>query len=168
MDRYKFTVHPDTIGRIKQRRKLEIHDAHDVIAAGSELIGAAALKQKTHRLINRKLERAIEDDTEIDKLRAQLRAGEITRAKFDEECARYEVLTINELVKVSDSMHTQSKTEDDTGALTAQDQAALQLLVEGIRSGNPFQLVQVLNPNSVFRPSVESPAPPVGTPSTPA
>ena len=145
-ERYKRTVHPDTIMRIKKKHELEIADAHDVIAAGSEMVGATALKQKTYRLINRKLDRAIEDESDIDRLRAQLKAGEITKSQFDTEVARYEVLTINELAKLSDAMHTQSKNSDEDGALTPQDQAALQLLVEGIRSGNPMQLIQVLNP----------------------
>lgn len=164
-ERYKRKIHPTTIIRLKKQQAVAINDAHDKLAVGSELIGATALKQKAHRLINNRLDRAIDDESEIDKLSAKLKAGEITRSQFDEEAARYEVLTINELTKLSDSMHQQSKNEDDTSNLTPQDQAALAMLMQGINNGNPLQLIQVLNPQ--IHPTVRSPEPPAGSPATP-
>lgn len=164
-ERYKRRINPSTIIRLKKQQKEEIAEAHDVLAVRSEVVGAAALKQKTHRLINNRLDRAIEDESVIDKLRAQLRAGEITRSQYDEECARYEVLTINELTKLSDAMHQQAKTDDSDPLLTPQDQAALQLLMAGINQGNPLQLIQVLNPK--VYPNGENPAPQAGSPAAP-
>jgi hypothetical protein len=52
-------------------------------------------------------------------------------------------MTVNELVKVSEAMHTQSKGEDKE-PVSPQDQAALAALIAGIQSGNPVQLIQVL------------------------
>lgn len=161
-ERYHRTIAPITITRLKKQQKVAIADAHDVIAVGSELVGAAALKQKSYRLLDKKLDRAIEDDTEIDKLRLKLKAGEITRHEFDVECTRYEVMTVHELTKISDVMHTHTKTGEDPSAMTPQDQIALAALVQGINSGNPFQLIQVLNPK--VYPNGENPVPPVGTP----
>lgn len=162
-DRYGRRIHPTTIIRLKKKYRRNIHDAHDIIAAGSDMVGAAALKQKSYRLLDRKLDQAIEDQTELDKLRLRLKAGEITKQEFDRESERYEVLTINELTKVADSMHTHTKQNNENEPLTPQDQAALQLLVEGIKSGNPFQLVQVINPRvRDSRPSAENPVPQPG------
>ncbi len=164
-ERYHRRINPSTIIRLKKAQKHEISEAHDVLAVRSEIVGANALKQKTHRLLNNRLDRAIEDESEIDKLRAQLKAGEITRDMFDKECARYEVLTITELTKLSDSMHNQAKGGDEDPALSPQDQAALQILMQGINQGNPLQLIQVLNPK--VYPNGENPAPQAGSPATP-
>lgn len=161
-ERYKRRINPSTIIRLKKQQKSEIAEAHDVLAVRSEIVGANALKQKTHRLINNRLDRAIEDESEIDKLRAQLKAGEITRDMFDKECARYEVLTISELTKLSDAMHNQAKGGDEDPVLSPQDQAALQMIMQGINNGNPLQLIQVLNPK--VYPNGESPAPQAGNP----
>lgn len=151
--RYGRRIHPTTIIRLKKQQKEAISDAHDVLAVGSELVGAAAIKQKAHRLLNNRLDRAIEDESEIDKLRAKMKAGEITPKQFEEESARYERLTITELTKLSDAMHTQSKGEDEQNMLTPQDHAALQMLMAGINNGNPLQLIQVLNPQLNVAPS---------------
>lgn len=160
-ERYKRRINPSTIIRLKKQQATAIHEAHDVLAVQSEIVGANALKQKTHRLINNKLDRAIADESEIDKLRAQLKAGEISAKEFDIECARYEVLTISELTKLSDAMHNQGKTSDEDPTLSPQDQAALQLLMQGMNNGNPLQLIQVLNPK--VYPNGENPAPQAGS-----
>lgn len=162
--RYHRTIHPVTISRIKSQNKPAISDAHDVIATGSEIVGAATLKQKAYRALNRKMDRAEQDETEIDKLRAQLRAGEIDKKEFDMEVARYEVLTVRELTQIADSMHQHSKNSDETPQLTPADQAALQALMAGINNGNPLQLIQVLNPTMNVHPTVGSQAPPADTP----
>lgn len=164
-ERYHRRINPSTIIRLKKQQKHEIAEAHDVLAVRSEVVGAAALKQKAYRLLDNRLDRAIADESEIDKLRARLKAGEITRSQFDEECARYEVLTINELTKLSDSMHQQAKGSDEDPALSAADHAALQLLMQGINTGNPVQLIQVLNPK--MYPNGENPVPQAGSPATP-
>lgn len=160
--RYGHEIHPTTITRLKKQNALAIADAHDHIAAGSEIVGAAALKQKSYRLLDRKLDRALEDDSEIDKIRLKFRSGEIDKDEFDKEVARYEVLTINELTKVADSMHTHLKTAEDEQPLSPQDQAAMKMIMEGIKSGNPTVLVQALNPQAM--PSVETPARHPGSP----
>lgn len=159
-ERYHRRINPSTIIRLKKQQAVAIGEAHDVLAVQSEIVGASALKQKTHRLLNNRLDRAIEDESEIDVLRAKLKAGEIDKDEFDREAARYEVLTITELTKLSDSMHQQAKNSDEDPSLTPQDQAALQLLMQGINSGNPLQLIQVLNPK--VYPNGENPAPQAG------
>lgn len=158
-ERYGRRIHPTTIIRLKKQNKNNIDDAHDVLAANSELVGAAAIKQKTYRLLDRKLDRAIEDETEIDKLRARFRAGEIDRLEFEKEVAVYEVLAVGELTKIADSMHQHSKAGGDDPPMSPADHAALQMLMAGINNGNPMALIQVLNPSA--RPNVESQVLPV-------
>lgn len=161
--RYHRRVHPTTIIRIKKKYKASIHDAHDTLAVRSELVGAHALKQKTYRLLDHRLDQAIEDQTEIDILRKKLQAGEIDKDEFDKEAARYERMTIHELTKVADSMHQHSKTSEDEQQMTPQDQAALKMLMSGINNGNPMQLIQVLNPSVNVSPTAKSPEPPADT-----
>ena len=166
--RYGRRINPTTITRLKARQRDAVSDAHEVMANSSPMVGADALKQKTYKLINNRLDRAIEDESEIDKLRARFRAGEIDKKEFEMEAARYEVLTINELTKLSDAMHDQSKGSDDDPNLSPQDHAALSMLVSGIQNGNPVQLIQVLNPTLNVSPNGGSPVPPVDTPGSPA
>lgn len=164
-ERYGRRIHPTTIIRLKKQQAIAIGEAHQVLATRSEIVGADALKQKTYRLINNRLDRAIDDETEIDKLRAQMRAGEISPKEFEMECARYEVLTIAELTKLSDAMHDQAKGNGDDPTLSPQDHAALSMLMQGINNGNPLQLIQVLNPTMNVNPTVRSQEPPVDIPS---
>lgn len=145
---------------------MAIGEAHDAFASKSEIVGANALRQKSYRLLDRKLDRAINDDSEIDVLRAQLKAGEIDRKTFDFECAKYEVMTTRELTQIVDTMNKHGKGEDDSAALTPQDQALLSMIMQGINSGNPVQLVQILNPQIHASPNVGSPVPPAGNPAT--
>ncbi len=166
--KYGRRIHPTTIIRLKKQQAVGIAEAHDVLASRSEIVGAAALKQKTYRLINNRLDRAIEDESEIDRLRARFRAGEIDAKEFEMESARYEALTISELTKLSDAMHDQSKGDDDSNTLSPQDHAALSMLMQGINNGNPLQLIQVLNPTINANPNVGSPVPPADNSAGPA
>lgn len=168
--KYGRTINPITITRMKKRPEVinNVNDAQDALTSRGELLGPALLKQKAYKLIDKKLDRALKDDSEIEKLRAQLQTGEIDRAKFDIECTRYEVLTVNELTKIAEVTHQHARKDGDENPLTPQDQAAFALLMQGIKHGNPMQLIQVLNPSAVpSAPNEESPAPPAGIPSQP-
>ena len=166
-DRYKHSIHQTTISRIKSQNAVAISDAHEVLAGSSEIVGANALKQKTYKLIDKKLDRAIEDDDQIAILRQQLKAGEIDQEFFNIEYAKLEKISIRELTAIADSMHQHAKQGDEEPVLSAADQAALQLLMKGINSGNPLTLVQVLNPQlNVGHPSAGSQAPPVDIPAS--
>lgn len=163
--KYHRSIHHTTISRLKSKNAPAISEAHEIIAGGSEIIGANVLKQKTYRLMDRKLDRALEDDDQMALLRQQLKAGEIDQEFFNTEAAKLEKISIRELTAIADSMHTHAKQGDEEPALSAADQAALTLLMQGINSGNPMTLVQVLNPSlKIDRPIVESPAPPEDTP----
>lgn len=159
---YGRKVHLDTLSHIKRRYGKNIEDAHNHLATSLDTVGAAAIKAKAYRQIDRRLSRAEEDQSKIDELRTQLKAGEITKKEFNIEVARYEVLTTNELIKIADTMHSHTRREDEPGQLSPADQAALQMLVAGIQSGNPVQLIQVLNPN-LRNANAETPAPPAGS-----
>lgn len=103
---------------------------------------AVSIKQKSYRLMEQRLDNAIEDETEISELRRKYRSGEISEGVYKESLKKYEQLTINELVKVSEAMHNQSKKDGDEPPVTPQDQAAFAALLAGIQSGNPVAIVQ--------------------------
>ena len=162
--RYGRNVHPTTIIRLKKQNKASINDAHEVLALHSEVIGVDAIKQKAYRGINRKLDRAEQDESQLEVLRQKYRADEISKSEYDAEVARYEILTVRELTAIADSMHKHGQGEEGTAQLSPQDQAALQMLMAGINNGNPVQLMQVLNPQVNINPSVKTPEPPASTP----
>lgn len=131
-----------TIGRIRKTNTQAITESRALIAADGA-VSAAVLKQKAHQLMESRLDEAIEDASELKKIRKQLQAGEINEVQYKNKVALYRELTINELTKVSEAMHSQTKGEKDD-PVTPQDQAALAALLAGIQSGNPVQLIQVL------------------------
>jgi len=140
---YGRTVNVATIRRLRQSNLPAISQGRALIAQEGAT-SAVLLKQKAHQLIENRLDEAIEDASVIKDLRLQLRAGSITEREFKQKLELYRELTINELTKVSEAMHNQSKGEDPD-PVTPQDQAALSALIAGINAGNPVQLIQVLN-----------------------
>lgn len=145
--KYSRPVNPRTISRIWKENKEQMDEAQNSIASqGMDMVTGDSLKQRSYKIMDRRLHRAETDESEIEKLRVQLRAGEITKQQFNASCAQYEQLTINELVKVAAMGFEHSQKGKEGPALTPEDQAALSLITEGLKSGNPFQLIQVLNP----------------------
>lgn len=164
-ERYGRTVSDVTISKIKTSKAAVIKDAQNAMVLQGDQLAPGAINHRANKAIVKELDRHEEDSSHIDELRRQLHAGIINRAKFDLEVTKYEALTIAELVKISDSMHKQALRTGNTDPLTPQDQAAFALLMEGIKNGNPMQLIQVLNPQAFgARPSEESPVRPAGTP----
>lgn len=112
-----------------------------------DAIQAAGLKNKAYKHLERRLDQAEEDETEVEKLRRQWRLGMITRSEYEQAVRSYVTLSVSELTTIANMGHTHSKGEDDPN-LKPTDRAALELMLEGIRSGNPVQLVQIMNPNA--------------------
>lgn len=141
-----------TIGRLKKKHVNAITDGRASIA-NEGAVSATMLKQKSYQLIEGKLDAALEDASEIRKLRKQLQSGELTETQFKSKMALYENLTINELSKVSEAMHNQAKGTTDNPN-TPEDAAAITALLASIQSGNPINIIQMLNPT--FNPAAKS------------
>lgn len=110
-----------------------------------DAIQAAGLKNKAYKHLERRLDQAEEDETEVARLRRDWRNGLITRTEYEVAVRSYVTLSVSELTNIANMGHTHSKGEDDD-SLKPTDRAALEMMLEGIRSGNPVQLVQILNP----------------------
>ncbi len=162
--RYGRPTTKDAISRLRKAKAEVIKDAQNALVTQGDQLAPGAINHRANKAIVKELDRHEEDSGFIDDLRRQLHDGIINRAKFDQEVTKYEALTIAELVKISDSMHKQSLKSSNTDPLTPADQAAFMLLMEGLKNGNPMQLIQVLNPTAAAPPIVESPEHPVGTP----
>jgi len=164
LEKYGRTINLRTITRIWKESRDEMDEAQkSIINQGMTLVTGDALKQRSYTLLERRMKRAESDETEIEKLRIKMRAGEITEAQFNIDCRNYEQLTINELVKVADMGFVHGQKSGEGPALTPEDQAALALLTEGLKNGNPFQLIQVVNPTINTSPSAGMPGHPPGT-----
>lgn len=162
-EKYDRPLALSTVYLIKRQKADQIAEAQNSIATSREIIAAPLIRQKSYRRLNRRLDKTEADETKIDQLRKQWQAGEINEAKFHAEVVKYEVMSTNELIKMADMSHTHARQGSEDEPLTAADQAALSLLVEGLKSGNPMQLIQVLNPK--VYPNGENPVPPVDIPS---
>lgn len=145
-DHYGRSVSEVTLARLRKANLSAISEARAVIASDAAS-SAALIKQKSHQLIEAKLDDAIEDNDELRKLRHQFQTGVLSEEMYKAKRKLYSELTINELTKISENMHNQAKSEDDDGT-SPQDQAALAALIAGIQSGNPVQLIQVVAPQS--------------------
>lgn len=163
--RYNRSLNPRTISKIWKDNKDKMNEAQTHLATqGMTLVSGDSLKQKSYKILDGRLSRAQADESDIEKLRIRLRAGEITKRDFDAECDRYEQLTINELVKIADMGFEHAHKANEGPALTPEDQATLDLLTQGLRNGNPLQLIQVLNPQMKVYPNGESSVHSAGTP----
>lgn len=159
LEKYGRTINLRTITRIWRESRDEMDEAQkSIINQGMTLVTGDALKQQSYTLLHRRMKRAEADESEIEKLRIKLRAGEISEGDFNLSCKKYEQLTINELVKVADLGFVHGQKSGEGPALTPEDQAALALLTEGLKNGNPFQLIQVLNPTINANPTSGMPA----------
>lgn len=148
LEKYGRTLNERTVTRLRAENRLKLDEAkNSIINQGMTLVSGDALKQKAYSLINHKLRHAEDDESEIEKIRIKFKAGEITKHEYDVQVARYERLTVNELVKIAEMGFEHAHKGNESGALTPEDQAALTLLTEGLKNGNPMQLIQVLNPN---------------------
>lgn len=133
-----------TISRLKNKHI-------DVVTAGKNkiienaAIESAAIKQQSYRLLARKMDRAEEDMTELDKLRRLFQTGQIDSKEYKRRRTLYEDLTVSELTNVANAAHSHMKGIEDEAA-RPEDAAALKMLVASIQSGNPVNLIQMLNP----------------------
>lgn len=157
-----------SISRLRNRKDVQrtIDEAQTYLTSPEkEFVHGSLLKQKAYKQLEQKLEQAEKDDSEIGRLRTELNTGTITRKEFDQKVARYERLTVNELVKIADMAHNHVRHDGEETPMTPEDKAAFGVLMEGLKTGNPLQIIQVLNPK--VYPNGESPAPPADIPPAP-
>lgn len=142
-EKFGRTLNPITLSRLKQKQLGTITKAQaQIVEQGA--IQAASLQQQSYRLLQHKMNNAEEDVTQLDKLRKQWRNGEITDKEYKKRRQLYEDMTVGELTNIANAAHMHSKGKEDDPHSPADD-AAFNLLIEGIRAGNPVQVVQVLN-----------------------
>src|SRR5690606_6475972 len=91
-----------TISSIRLENKENIERGRMAIANNENIITTDVIKQKTYRMINRKLNRVERDEKYVDHLRNKLKAEEISYKQFLDEVKAYEGITVHELVKIAD------------------------------------------------------------------
>lgn len=142
-DKFGRPISPVTVARLRKRHLLAITSAQSQIVE-SAAIDAAALKQQSYRLLERKMGNAEDDATELDKLRSQFQRGDIDEEVYKAKRKLYSELTVTELTNIANATFSHTKGQEAPPP-SATDVAAMQSLVEGIKSGNPVALIQVLN-----------------------
>lgn len=131
-----------TISKIRKQSQYQIETTAQSIEDRA-ISTAKAIKARSYTLIDSKLKRALADEDKLLTLRQRYLDSEITWKEYQHQLHGFTELTTNELVKIADTMHNHTKKDEDEAP--SADRAALEALVEGIRSGNPVQLVQILN-----------------------
>ena len=143
-EKFSRTISSVTLTRLKRKHSLAI-TSHQMAIVEAGAVQAASLKNQSYRLLERRMNAAEADETHLEKLRRELQTGEITRKEYEWACRAYINLSVSDLTSIANMAQSHTKGEDDPNA-GPQDSAALDILLEGIRSGNAVQLVQVLNP----------------------
>lgn len=139
---FQRNISPSTLARINERNLTAINEARQIIAKDATT-SAIRTKHKLHELMEHRVDDALEDYSDLRALRKQFQNGEINEVEYKRKRDLYEQLTMSEIVKTSEALHSQTKGED-TDPVGPQDQAALAALIAGIQAGNPVQLIQVL------------------------
>lgn len=140
--KFEHTVSKMTLVRVRAQSVDQITQGRSIIATEAAT-SSVLLRQKSNQLLERRLDDALEDSNKFRELRLKLQTGRISLVQYKKDVEHLERLTINELTKVSEAMHNQSKTDKDD-PVSPHDQAALAALIAGIQSGNPVNLVQVI------------------------
>lgn len=154
LEKYGRTINERTITRIWRENRIQMDDAKAaIINNDANLISGDSLKQEAYLLLHQRLSRATTDEGELAKLRSQYKTGELSKHEYDVARSRYEQISINELVKIAEMGFEHNHKGNESAALTPEDQAALALLMEGLKNGNPMQLLQVLNPTVHVHPN---------------
>lgn len=135
-------IHPMTVYNISKRESTTVEVMQNQIIKDAA-VSASSLKNKANNLLARKLDMAENDMDKIQELREDYRNGIITKHEFDVQMATFEKITVNELATISKEATAQMKAEDPNEP-TAQDAAALAMMLEAIRAGNPINIIQTL------------------------
>lgn len=144
-NKFERKINVQTVGRIRNRNLERIINARELVVKNAA-IEAIDIQQRAYRLIDKKLERAEIQDDEMEKIRKKYRDGTISRAEYLLQIESYEQVTLSQISQVLGAVKDDKK---QAGAeMTPADTAALQLMVEGIKSGNPINLVQILRQTS--------------------
>lgn len=144
-DKFERKINVQTVGRIRNRNLERIINARELVVKNAA-VQAIDIQQRAYRLLDKKLERAEVQDDEMEKIRKKYRAGLLSRGEYLAEIESYEQVTLSQIAQVLGSV----KDDKKAGApeMTPADTAALQLMVEGIKAGNPINLVQILRQTS--------------------
>ena len=116
-----------------------------LVEAGA--VQAAGLKNKAYRHLERRMDAAEEDETEVARLRQQWRDGILTRQEYEVAVRSYVTLSVAELTSIANMGHQHSRGDDEGGAKPT-DRTTLDLMAEAIRSGNTVQMVQIVKPGA--------------------
>lgn len=135
-------VNIQTIGKIRARNLERITNAQSLVQTNAA-VQAIDIQNRAYRLLDKKLERAEVQDDEMEKIRKKYRDGQIDHAEYRRRIEAYENVTIGQISQVLTSVKEDKNAPK--GVISPEDQAALELLAEGIRSGNPVNLIQILN-----------------------
>ena len=151
---FKRKIHPMTVYNISKRQ------ANDVAIVKNQIVkdtatSAVALKNKANNLIARKLDLVEADMDKVQKAREDYQRGFITKHEFDTLMSTYEKATLYELASISKEASAQAKAEDPNEP-TAQDAAALAMMLEAIRSGNPVNIIHAVNSPTPSSQSLEA------------
>ena len=130
------TVSTSSISQIKSRNESALAHIKDKLQdhASSRI---NRLISKTHKSIEKKLDKAEQNEQELEKLSEQYLNGQITKEEYRVRSKHLVGISITELANVSDKLFRQSQaTGDDSDKLSANPAEAKQQLI---------QLLQVIN-----------------------
>lgn len=136
-----------TVIEIKKRNQ-ETLDIMRAKLADHRLGQATKILDKANKAIERRVDRQIEADTQLDRIRKRFEAGEIDITEYRQQIAGLEKTTLTELVAVSKEMHSQAKTEMETlknpAGSPQETKQRLIDLVEAIKAGDEVALERIV------------------------
>lgn len=132
-----------TVSKVKKRNRANL----DVIGQKmlmKELADARSLHVKSHQLLKRKLDRALNPEDELEDLKQRWQDGDMTEQEYTHLSRQIidSEPSISELVSISKEMHSQSTKEPEPPAVNAAED--LHKLVQAIQSGDTVTLERLV------------------------
>lgn len=146
--RYGLSLAASSISEMKTKHADTIEEMRSHIQA-TELVEVDSLMQKSRRILNRKLDRADRDMSELEELDRQYREKEIDSAEYKRQKATLMNVSITEIAMVSKNLHDQTKKagDDDTPKLPSGSPVQTEQLLAAIKAGDTVELQRIiLNP----------------------
>lgn len=142
------TLNASSISEMRTKHKDTIEEMRATIQQ-NELVEVESLMQKSRRLLNRKLDRADRDMSELEQLDEDYRNGSVDSVEYKRKKATLMNVSITEIAMVSKNLHEQSKKSDDPNnpALPAGNPLQTEALLKAIKQGDTVELQRIiLNP----------------------
>lgn len=132
------------VSAVKKRNQVLLDHMKGAIA-DREAANATRILEKTHVMLNRKMDRSLKDSALFEKYLIKFRNGQIDEEEFKQKTQHIANLSVAELTQLSKEMHAQKSKAEEPGESSPKDsKKQMEELVDAIKKGDKVTLSQIV------------------------